>query len=478
MKRQICLLNFILLVFLLNSVSVYANAPEEGLGDINIVYDDTPAEAASNLPSSIESSDFPRPEADETNIISALNTAYANDNSCEIDAVGIVPDDFGLNFYINVKNMDTGDIYQIPLYKENSYKQRCYVKDGSYTVLDVSVFEDAIGRYPFTIPDDFNMKPDETLTLTVTLENYGAVEQEIEQKKDAVEKGLSDHLYENYGELETTNKQTDNTVSVESDFDVIYQGKSTARIGITGKQHGEYDLRIKIVKGGFPGEAIVSISTDKGVTWGADTTVPLDSFIRIPGTGLTLEFAISKDDNIGFIAGDMYSCYINDPDTDLIITQGRDCSAKLSLSCPDPNKHPFNVLEDNGLSLLIRVDKSGDFGSAVISVSLDGGKSYGEQLIVPEEGFITLSGYGLVCDFRSFKNDEIVSSSTGFTKGSSYTAVAYRKSYKNIIYLLIGICSIVCLSAVYGYIKMMSFMPKASQYRINPYIPYQKRRLK
>lgn len=191
---------------LFSSIPVYATEEAEGLGDVNVVYGENEeyTEDQGELPelelekeTERQPREIPeRPEetdiepeyvyntGDEETVISALNTAFAEDSSCEVDAKGIVPEDFGLNIYINIKNLDTGVIYMIPLYKENSYRQRCYVRPGSYTVTDVSVFEDTTGKYPFTYPDDFNVTDNGSHEIEVTLENYEEVEQEIADRTE------------------------------------------------------------------------------------------------------------------------------------------------------------------------------------------------------------------------------------------------------------------------------------------------------
>ncbi len=480
MTSKIAILTIILFMAMPGACAYAAESVGE-LGEINVVYDDgeTTGDTVSDdtQPSPASESDEPDfPDGDEAEIINALDTAYAEDSSCEIDAKAAVPEYFGLNIYINIKNLDNGKIYQIPLYKENAYRQRCYVPEGSYTVMEVSVFEDSTGAYPFTCPDDFHMDADETHSLEITLGNYEEIESEINEKRASVAGSAMDDSTDVRSDAGTVIDRDELIPSPETDFEVEYNGEGRARLGIKGSQTGEFDIRVRIEKGGFPGDMRVSISTDKGNTWLEDQPVALDSFMQLKGTGLTLEFAADPSDKTGFIEGDLYSCYVQDPGTELVVTQGRNCSAFLSLCCADPNNHPFNVLEDNGISLAIRVEKDGTFGTAVVSLSLDGGKTYGEQTLVPDDGILRLAGYDLICDFRTMKDGRIAESQTGFRKGGIYTAVAKRRSIKNLIFFLAASSAVLCVLAVTGYMKMMSLMPKKSQYRINTYIPYRKRR--
>lgn len=441
----------LILATILSTMPVYAADVE--LGDVEVVYDDEelePTEVSENTAPADTTA-----EGEEIEVISALNAAYSFEGACEIDAKAVLPENFGLNCYLNIHNNTDGKTYQLPLYKENSYKQRIYVTAGDYVVTEVSVFDDVTGMYPMTYPADFTVSSGDTHTLEVTLMNFDEIEQVIQEKKEANQEVQVQEPEQGIKEIEPV------IAEVESDFEVSYNGASLSRIGVKGKQTAAFDIAIKINNGSAPGEMSVLFSTDKGKTWSEPVDIPLDGFKRIPETGLTAEFVTSKDG--GFIPGEIYTLYIPDPQTSLDITGGSGNSPKLKVTSIDPDKHVFDILEESGAIIKIKINRGGPAGKAVYSLSIDGGNTYGEQTLIPEDKTIVIDDLGVICTFEAGGD---------FRKGDIYSASAKRETYLKVIIFVSIILSIVLILLIYGYIKIMSHMPKKSEYQINVYKPY------
>lgn len=170
---------------------------------------------------------------------------------------------------------------------------------------------------------------------------------------------------------------------VKSDFEVTHTGDRTAELGITGDANGEYDLLIKITKSGGLKEGYFQCSIDKGKTWGEERQIPLSGIYTLGSTGLILEFHLV--DNMGFLAGDTYHCYIPDPTKKIVIKQEIGSKVNITVESDSEEVKAFDVLENAEAAIKIKIIKEGTIGTAVWRLSTDGGLTWGEEEYAKEE---------------------------------------------------------------------------------------------
>ena len=106
---------------------------------------------------------------DEIEVTNSINTVKTEESPCQVNLKLDTDDDFSLSVYAEIENVDTGNIYRLSLYKDNSYMDKCFLEEGTYKVLEISSYEDSSGLYSFTYPKDFTIKEGETIDLETSL---------------------------------------------------------------------------------------------------------------------------------------------------------------------------------------------------------------------------------------------------------------------------------------------------------------------
>ena len=173
------------------------------------------------------------------------------------------------------------------------------------------------------------------------------------------------------------------SIYVRSDYEVTHTGSGISELGIIGEAYDEYDLLIKITKSGGLKEGYFQCSTDKGKTWGEEKQIPLSGIYILGSTGLTIEF-YSVDD-IGFLTGDTYHCYIPDPTKKIVIKQEIGSKVNITVESDSEDVKAFDVLENSEAAIRIKIIKEGTIGTAVWRLSTDGGLTWGEEEYAKEE---------------------------------------------------------------------------------------------
>lgn len=171
--------------------------------------------------------------------------------------------------------------------------------------------------------------------------------------------------------------------SLRSDFEVTHTGGSISKIGVTGEADSEYDLLIRISKSGGLKEGYFQCSNDKGKTWGEERQIPLSGIYTLGSTGLTLEF--HPVDDMGFLEGDTYYCYIPDPTKKMVIKQELGSKVNITVESETEEVKAFDILESTKAVIKIKIIKEGTIGTAVWRVSVDGGLTWGEEEYAKEE---------------------------------------------------------------------------------------------
>lgn len=95
--------------------------------------------------------------------------------------------------------------------------------------------------------------------------------------------------------------------TVGTNSTVIKTGTGKATSILSGTPNNDYDVKIKIVKGGALNEAACQISLDGGDSYGIKKVIPTSGILVIDGTDLTLTFTAGAPTSESFIEGDYYT---------------------------------------------------------------------------------------------------------------------------------------------------------------------------
>ncbi len=395
----------------------------------------------------------------EGEIIDVMNIGSSEENNCQVTINADLPENFDANIYVQLKNYDTGAIYQYTLYAVNNFVQRGYIPEGEYRVIECSVYDDINNSFPFNTVEDFTLKYGEVKTITVSL-----------QDEQAAAELIADRLNE-----ETEASAEDVSEYTVSDFDVAFTGEGTGQMAVTGAQSAAMTIVAKITKAGMPGSATVDISLDDGLTWNlTNVEIPYSGMINLNGTGLTLVFEVSKKSVSGeltygsFEVGDTFRCVIHDPTTGVNYGGEHKGNTKLQLVDEDPDASIYNQMIYYNIPLVqIDVIKGGSLGEAVIRYTLDGEK-FSDEMIVPESGTWAIDGTTLSINLYATLGY------VNLNTGDSYTAEPYKETQKNLYGLIIFLGILFSTAAAFVWFYFKKQMVSQSVYTIHPYTPVRK----
>ena len=235
---------------------------------------------------------------DELIVIEHKETSWSDRTPCQLTVTAEVPDGFGLHCYAELGGPD-GLTYRVSLSEENGYSDHIFLQGGIYTLTGCGVYGDNIGEYTF-MPSarKISLTEAESASLLLSLEQYGAVEEQIEgirspsaaQKGSFFPTGLDGVMGDEEGYLH-----------YEMSEDTPAKG-----VSITGNADGAYDILVAIESSGVIGEASYSVSLDSGQSVLSEGIT--DSDVPV-GHGMVLHFW-TADDNDEFAAGDVYSVHV------------------------------------------------------------------------------------------------------------------------------------------------------------------------
>lgn len=104
-----------------------------------------------------------------------------------------------------------------------------------------------------------------------------------------------------------------NSSTVGTSSAVTKTGTGKATNALTGTPNDEYDVRIRIVKGGALNEAVCEISIDGGDSYSPKKTIPTNGTVLIDGTDVTITFTAGVPASDSFVFGDVYSFTTTEP---------------------------------------------------------------------------------------------------------------------------------------------------------------------
>lgn len=96
--------------------------------------------------------------------------------------------------------------------------------------------------------------------------------------------------------------------------DVTHTGTGLGMVGIEGTPQNLYTVYVHILESGAVNEASFRYTTDGGVTYSEEATIPLSKKFEMEGTGLTLTFEENADsEGVSFVSGDIYGAVTTAP---------------------------------------------------------------------------------------------------------------------------------------------------------------------
>ncbi len=383
-------------------------------------------------------------------IIENYETKKTEETSCQLFVETVCPEGFGLNTYVMLVDIHA-NIYRISLSAENDHKDKIYLAPGEYRLGGVAVYDDFKLEYPFDVEFmQFTLSENENKSLSFVMkeikdQSVGDIGEEVsvheytEQEENTVpDKTISDEIYYETG-MDGVTMQGSGMLY----YAVEHKGIGAGIMKASGHAAGDYDVVVKIVKGGVLGEAVFQISLDGGRSFIGQDVVAESS--KIGDAGITLYFE-TEQDTVEFIKGDEY--HVHMPETFPVVAS-QNGTANLIVTGHPLEEHDF----------VVTILSSGGLGKSRFTVSSTKGDPIQVTDVIPEDGLYELT-------------DEMVlvfSDSTAYERGLTYNVVV--KSNEDTVsytplYVLLGIAATGAAACVS---MMGSKKEKDSEYRIRKY---------
>lgn len=379
-----------------------------------------------------------------------LDPEKSDTNNSEITAVAEVPDGFEPDVYIQIQNQTTRDVYQITIPNEKSYRGDAWVPAGDYTVLFAGVPEDTTNQFPFDLPNPsyFTAEEDGNKTLTVRLSNY-------------------DEVYDMLHSKEPEPEEPDDTSSEEekkpSDLVVVPSilpwrtvsktgGESTGSDQIIEMSYDPnvlvqdtYSGIIKISHSGGIGTGKFKMSLDGGKSWSKEIGLTSDYTIKIAVDGKPFDTGVHLHfDESEYLIGTTYS--FSTLKEWQVQHQGDGTGIVY-----------FGGVPKHDVAAVIKIVNGGVPGKATYQYSEDGGKTWNDEAVLPQNGTITTDSEGLTCRLTNGVYVE------GDTYKCQITGVP-DKDYTTIILLGVGGTVAVLVGGILFYLN--SKKAKADTYQL------------
>ena len=396
------------------------------------------------------------PETEEESEI-VTRTKKDETNTCQLSFKATIPEDFGLDCYIDLLHEDTQTTYRLIAYAKNNYTAWMYLPAGNYTVVSVGVWNDNTNMYPMELPDDFVLENEEKITLTSTLVNYRDVEAAIQKKIEEVE-----------AEILGNEEVTEAKPLFEKEKEIILPwreikhtaGKSNSIVTVSGTANDAYNVILEFTKSGTVKEAELKASFDGGETWYGpvvlkDTIKDEDFAVtKNPKTGLVFNFSGSETTSIPlFYAGDRYEMSTNKEYT---VSQTSTGDAKVNIYTSEDL-----TLADYKVVVLIK--STGTTKDLTFDYSINGGFSYtNTPLTVPEGNVFQIPDTNVFVEFTDLTGQYFVN--------DKYTAKIPKDEFEEDHTYILIILGAIILVVVMGFLMFLkSTADKDSDFVLHKY---------
>lgn len=168
---------------------------------------------------------------------------------------------------------------------------------------------------------------------------------------------------------------------------------STGSLLVSGAPLRNAQVRVQLLTTGTLGTASFRYSLDGGATYSINLPVPAQGVYVVQGTGITLTF-VPGEGPLYFEAGDRF---------DFVATAAakvRYCVYQLTQALTQGS----GSVTPTGLALaryalVVRIAKGGALGVATYQASLNGGKTWTAEALIPGPGVVTVAGTGITLTF-------------------------------------------------------------------------------
>lgn len=425
----------------------------------------------------------------------SYRTSKTEQTSVQIDFELNMPEHFAYDVYADLMNINNGDTYKFSITSANGYTDRAWIEPGDYKLLQVYVHGDNVGAYPFAWDaNTISFEAGDVHKFSPTFVYFDKVTEEIDEAYKQREEDFGIDPLGNIIDSKEPEVEEPEIVYDDSDFDknttpfMTQSRAESGKVWIIGETDDTYNLKVEIttidekvlpkkidengnevpnypeVPGTYFKVAYDDVYDNFSVYIDGEPvttevyTVPLSGFYELD-SDITLYFDASEGD---FQVGDTFTAYVLSYENVVIQTYEGEGHTDWELT-PKNGKTLFDALCDSDINLVIRIEKSGDAGTAVWSISEDGGNTFKEQEYAKE----VLEFDDFTITFKRNTMDTCM-----FVKGGTFT-FTYEMPEVELPFSGASIVALILVGAVVvgGYIfinkKMKSNMPKDTQYTIN-----------
>lgn len=315
-------------------------------------------------------------------------SSRSNYNCSQISFSCMIPEGFTHGVVLELKN-ETEDLkFRFVATSSNKYSCHMAVPAGDYRVLNCYVDKDTTLSYPMTMPKDFHLDRNQTLLVESTLKNYGEIEQEAERR-------LHPEVYQPEEDIkEEIPLETDREESVPPWRRVTHEGEGKGVITIIDNRNCcqiPISLIVEITATGGDKKGEYKYSTDNGITWSdvcvirTDNEIPIITTDTLEDTRLRMRFESGE-----FLIYDRYSFNC---DIEYAVTEEvSNGNGRIHISSAEP-------IFGDSYSISVKMTRTGGAGEGAFIYTLDGGKTWSTEMIVPVDGSFTIPGTQLLMTF-------------------------------------------------------------------------------
>ncbi len=455
MKRKIITIILTILAFATISIPVMAEPAEEATENLASEEEFEPEDSRPIGSKDDEANGYKLENFDEMGdyIVKSSRSDY---NCSQISFHCMIPDGFTHGIILEVKNEREDLKFRFVATRPNNYSCHMAVPAGKYRVINCYVDGDTTLSYPLTIPDDFVLEENQTLTVESTLKNYAEIESEADRRLNPDKTVAEEPIKEDVPE------------SLPDDSDIVpwrrvkHTGDGKGVITIVDSRGGckiPIKLVVEITGTGGDKKGEYRYSTDGGTTFADICVIRTDGDVSIittdtnEDTGLKMSFGTGE-----FLIYDKYffDCDIEYPvSTDVLNGNGN-----IRITSPE-------TIYSDSHKIRIKMVKTGGNGSGIFVYSLNGGLKWSDEETIPANGMFHIPDTHLVVTF--WANEK---KGNTFMVSDMYSCdIRGDMSKRSVAPYVLGLIVCLVIAAYYVAISLRSQKSKPWEYTLNVYKP-------